>query len=56
MDDLGIGVRFAVRARDVSLLHSVYIEFLAHPALYAMGNGSCFLGRGMNLTIHLHAA
>jgi hypothetical protein len=54
MDDLEIGVQFPVGVRDFSLLHSVQTEFLAHPALYAMGKGDCFSGRGMKLTIHLH--
>jgi hypothetical protein len=40
----GVGIRFPVGTRDLSLLHNVQAGSRAHPASCTMGAGSCFPG------------
>jgi hypothetical protein len=44
LDDLMIGVRFAVGAGNISLHHRVQTGSGAHPASYPTGTGGCFPG------------
>jgi hypothetical protein len=44
LDYRGFGVRFAVVARDLFVLHNVQTGFGAHATSYTMGTMGCFTG------------